>query len=382
MTPSVHSPRVTSGRVPFATRTLLHDRVRVLISVGAIGFAILLVLLLRGVMDGTVAKSTTYIDHVGADVVVAGDGVSNMALSASVLPGGVVEDVAAVPGVNEAAGILRLPVIVSTGGEKAPATLIGYDIEQALGGPWKLETGRTVETDNEAVVDAVLADDIGVAVGDTITISDREFVVAGTSEQTAAIAGKLVFVSDAAAADLLGTPQLLNFVLIAGDGTAGPDELARRIEGSVGSVSATPQQELSSNDRDLLGDLFIAPINVMVTVGLMIGLAIIGLTMYTTTAERLRDFGVLKAIGAPVSYLLRTVVVQALALGSAGFVVGLLAAIAAGPLIVRAVPDIGVTINLMPALWTLGAVIVMSLLGAVIPVARIARVDPLVVFRR
>jgi predicted lysophospholipase L1 biosynthesis ABC-type transport system permease subunit len=62
--------------------------------------------------------------------------------------------------------------------------------------------------------------------------------------------------------------------------------------------------------------------------------------------------------------------------------VGLLAAIAAGPLIVRAVPDIGVTINLMPALWTLGAVIVMSLLGAVIPVARIARVDPLVVFRR
>jgi hypothetical protein len=69
-------------RVPFATRALLYDRLRVAISIGAIGFAILLVLLLRGVMDGTVEKSTTYIDNVGADVVVAREGVANMALSA------------------------------------------------------------------------------------------------------------------------------------------------------------------------------------------------------------------------------------------------------------------------------------------------------------
>ena len=381
MTHPDHRPRLTSGRVPFATRTLFHDRLRVLISVGAIGFAILLVLLLRGVMDGTVAKSTTYIDHVGADVIVAREGVSNMALSASVLSGDVVDEVAVVPGVREASGIVRLPVIVRAGNNKSPATLIGYDLERGFGGPWQLEAGRAAAGDAEIVVDEVLADDVGVGLGDTITVSDQEFVVVGTSGQTAAIAGKHIFVSDAAAAGLLGTPQLLNFVLVKSDG-ADPDGLAQTIEGSIDGVSAISRRQLSSNDRDLLGDLFIAPINVMVTVGLLVGLAIIGLTMYTTTAERLRDFGVLKAIGAPVSYLLRTVVVQALALGGAGFVAGLLAAMAAGPFIVRAVPDIGITINVVPALWTLGAVIVMSLLGAVVPVARIARVDPLVVFRR
>jgi putative ABC transport system permease protein len=120
----------------------------------------------------------------------------------------------------------------------------------------------------------------------------------------------------------------------------------------------------------------------MSTIGFLVGLAIIGLTMYTTTADRLRDFGVLKAIGAPAAYLLRTVITQALVLGTGGFVAGLIASIIAGPLIVRLVPDIGVKINAVPALWTLGAVLVMSLLGAVIPVARIAQVDPLVVFRR
>lgn len=368
-------------RVPFATRALLYDRLRVAISIGAIGFAILLVLLLRGVMDGTVEKSTTYIDNVGADVVVAREGVTNMALSASVLPGDVLEQVAAIPGVEKAAGIVRLPAIVTVGAENRPATVIGYDLEQQLGGPWKLSNGRGVENDDEIVVDHVLADQLGTDIGDAVMISNRDFTIVGLSAQTAAIAGKHVFVSNAAAGDLVGVPGLVNFVLVTSAGTD-DEALAANIEESVPDVTATAQSNISSNDRDLLSDLFIAPINVMSTVGFLVGLAIIGLTMYTTTSERLHDFGVLKAIGAPFTYLLRAVVTQALVLGGAGFVVGLLAAIAAGPLVVRLVPDIGVTINAIPALWTLGAVLVMSLLGAVVPVTRIAQVDPLVVFRR
>jgi putative ABC transport system permease protein len=376
-----HRSWLRSRRVPFATRTLLHDRLRVLISIIGIGFAILLVLLLRGIMDGTVIKSTTYIDHIGADVVVAREGVTNMALSSSVITDDVVVQVEAVPGVQTAAGIIRLPAIVSAGGAKRPATLTGYDISKQLGGPWKLTDGANVSADDEAVVDKVLADSLGLGVGGTIEISGSDFTIVGLSGETASIAGKHVFVSDEAAGALLGAPELLNFVLVVSDGTPA-DELALRIDDAVPGVSTTPRRELSSNDRDMLRDLFIAPINVMATVGFLVGLGIIGLTMYTTTAERLRDFGVRKAIGAPTAYLLRTVIAQALALGVAGFLVGLLAAIVAGPMIVGVVPDIGIKVNLGPALLTLAAVLVMSLIGAIIPVARIARVDPLVVFRR
>jgi putative ABC transport system permease protein len=359
----------------------LHDRLRVAISIGGIGFAILLVLLLRGVMDGTVAKSTTYIDHVGADVVVARSGVTNMALSTSVLAGDVVDRIDDIPGVGTSSGIVRLPAIVTVDGENRPATLIGYDVERRLGGPWKLTDGRNVEVDGEIVLDQVLAGQFGASIGDSVRISEREFRIVGLSGETAAIAGKHVFVTRNAAADLLGAPGLVNFVLVTADGLPA-DVLASRIEEAVSGTSALSDSEISSNDRDLLGDLFVAPINVMSTIGFLVGLAIIGLTMYTTTADRLRDFGVLKAIGAPAAYLLRTVITQALVLGTGGFVAGLIASIIAGPLIVRLVPDIGVKINAVPALWTLGAVLVMSLLGAVIPVARIAQVDPLVVFRR
>jgi len=109
--------------VPLATRTLLRDPLRLAISVGGIAVAILLVLMLDGLRVGTVRKSTTYIDNVGADIVVAQEGVDNMALAASGLDQAIEEDIAVVSGVEQASGILRTPVIVETGGDKSPVTL-------------------------------------------------------------------------------------------------------------------------------------------------------------------------------------------------------------------------------------------------------------------
>jgi len=132
----------------------------------------------------------------------------------------------------------------------------------------------------------------------------------------------------------------------------------------------------------MLSDLFISPINVMSTAGFLVGLAIVGLTMYTTTAERLRDFGVLKAIGASDGYLLRIVVTEAVVLGAVGFVLGYGVARLSGPLISAAVPDIGVTVTAVNAARGFLAMMAMCLVAAAVPVARAMRVDPLLVFRR
>jgi putative ABC transport system permease protein len=372
---------VRPRRVPLATRTLLRDWLRLGISLGGIGFAILLVLLLDGIREGTVAKSTTYVDHVGADVFVARQGVTNMALAASAMPATAVDQVAGVAGVREAAGIMRIPIIVGAGDTKRPATLVGYDLAHPLGGPWKLEHGRAVQNDGEAVLDSALAGELGRKIGDNVDVSGEEFTIVGLSGETANIAGKLIFLSRPAVQRLLGIGSIVSFVLVKAESGQSGQQVADAINDQLPEVTATPRAELSKNDRDLLGSLFVAPINVMSTVGFLVGLAIIGLTMYTTTAERMHDFGVLKAIGARHLFLFRTVITQATFLGLAGFAVGLGASMLAGPILERMVPDIGVTIRLVPALRTLAAVIGMSLIGAALPVARITRVDPLVVFR-
>ncbi len=369
------------GRVPLGLRTLLHDWLRLGIAVGGVGFAILLVLLLQGVMDGTVAKSTTYIDHVGADVFLARSGVNNMAIASSVLPEEVVARVAAADGVEEAAGITRFPVIVNAEGRNRPADLVGYETPRGLGGPWKLSQGRSPASETEAAIDRTLADELGVGVGDQVTISGTPFTVVGLTDQTAAIAGKIAFVDLDASRRLMQIPGIVSFVLVRTAPGADPEVVAEALDEAIPEANAMTRAELSRSDRDLLGSLFVAPVNVMATIGFLVGLAIIGLTMYTTTAERMRDFGVLKAIGAPNAFLFRTVITQAGVLGVAGFVAGLVAAWVAGPLIERVVPDIGVSIRAAPAARTFGAVMAMSLTGAVLPVARIMRVDPMMVFR-
>jgi putative ABC transport system permease protein len=180
---------------------------------------------------------------------------------------------------------------------------------------------------------------------------------------------------------LLAVGDIISFILVRLGAGASTNQVVGAINEEVAEVTAISRGDLSDNDRDLLGSLFIAPINVMSTLGFLVGLAIIGLTMYTTTSERMRDFGVLKAIGAPNLFLVRTVVTLAAVLGTAGFLVGLGASLLAGPFIVSLVPDIGVTIRPQMAVQTLGAVMAMSLIGALLPLIRVARVDPLVVFR-
>ena len=369
------------GRVHLATRTLLYDRLRLAISLAGIGFAVFLLLLLRGIMDGTIARSTTYVDHVGADLFVAGPGVTNMLLATSAVPAGAAGAMATADGVSEAAAIMRFPVIITSGERSRPATAIGYGAGE-LGGPWRLTAGRPTTGPGETVLDAALADELGAGVGDTVSVGGRSFTISGLSDETAAIAGKVVFLDRAVLQSLAGAEDTVNFVLVRVAPGAPTTAVAADLRARFPGLSVLTREDLSRSDRGMLSDLFISPINVMSTAGFLVGLAIVGLTMYTTTAERLRDFGVLKAIGASDGYLLRIVVTEAVVLGAVGFVLGYGVARLSGPLISAAVPDIGVTVTAVNAARGFLAMMAMCLVAAAVPVARAMRVDPLLVFRR
>ena len=373
--------KLLARRVPMARRSLLHDKIRFGMSLGGLAFAVVLVVLLRGIMDGTVAKSTTYINNVGADVFISSAGVRNMSLASSAVPESAIVEIGTLDGVADVGGILRMEVIAAHGETRKPGVIVGFQPGH-VGGAWKLASGRVVERDGEAVVDDVLAGQLGVREGDEITISDSTFTVVGRSRETTAIAGKLVFVSLANAQATLRMPGVVAFVLLKLDDGVKADAFVAKASASLPDLTVQTREALSNNDRDVLGGLFVAPVNVMSTAGLLVGLAIVGLTMYTTTAERLRDFGVLKAIGASNRYLFQTVMTQAVALALMGFALGVVLVLLAAPVAERAEPDIGVEVRAAQAAIAFGEVVGMSLAGAILPLARILRVDPLEAFRR
>lgn len=368
-------------RVPMARRSLLHDKIRFGISLGGLAFAVVLIVILRGMMDGTLAKSTTYIDNVGADIFVSSPGVENMTLASSALPESAVASVSAIEGVADAGGVLRVDVVANHGSERRPGAIVGY-MSGHVGGPWKLASGRVVERSGEAVVDKALAAQLGVREGDQVAIGDASFTVVGRSLETTAIAGKLIFVSLEDAQANLGMTELVGFVLVKLGSGVNAEVFNERLQATMPGLTVQTRETLSSNDREVLGGLFIAPVSVMYAAGLFVGLAIVGLTMYTTTAERLRDFGVLKAIGASNRYLFQVVLMQAGALVLLSFAIGLAAVVLIGPVAVQAQPDIGVEVQPEQAVIAFAEVVGMSLVGAILPLVRIFRVDPLEAFRR
>src|SRR3990172_10019955 len=92
--------------VSVARRNLFQEKARLLISVGGVAFALLLVLALDGLVAGSLAQITAYINNTGADLYVAQLGVRTMHMSSSALPLSKVDEIRRVDGVARVEPIL------------------------------------------------------------------------------------------------------------------------------------------------------------------------------------------------------------------------------------------------------------------------------------
>ena len=113
----------------------------------------------------------------------------------------------------------------------------------------------------------------------------------------------------------------------------------------------------------------------------MVGVAITSLTIYTTTVEKTREFGVMKAIGFNNRDLYKLVVIQSMIIGFLGFVFGIILTFVLSLFIADVVPQFVVLMRPLDALFVLVATLMMAGLAAIVPARRVGGVDPAVVFR-
>jgi len=120
---------------------------------------------------------------------------------------------------------------------------------------------------------------------------------------------------------------------------------------------------------------------VLIVVAFVVGLAVIALTIYTSTVERVRDYGVLKAVGASPRQLFAVVVRQSVVVAVLGYALGTILAFVTGKAIQDAVPEFATIYRWQDLAAVFGAALVMSIIAAVVPIRRVASVDPAIVFR-
>jgi predicted RNA methylase len=147
-------------------------------------------------------------------------------------------------------------------------------------------------------------------------------------------------------------------------------------------VEIVPAFTMRQNDLDLLVKLFAAPMQMMVAIAFSVGTAILGMVVYTATVERMREYGVLKAVGAKNRHLYWLVTQQALVVALVGVTLGIGGAWLAAWGIMEAFPRFLVVLRPGMVLPTALTGVAMGLLAALLPARYVARLDPARVFRK
>ena len=270
---------------------------------------------------------------------------------------------------------------VVVGEERNLAYIIGLPEKAELGAPWEVSSGRSLPSDGEVIIDRNIAEKSGIGLGDNVEILGEEFEVTGLSEGTASLVNSVAFISMDDFKEMRGSYGTMSFLLVKVLHGESPEIVASRIENRVRDVTAQSGNAFAAQERKVVKDMSTDLITIMNLIGFLIGLAVMALTVYTSTLSRRREYGMLKALGARNMDLYRTVLAQAMLSVILGFLFGLTLTF----LLTAIIPIFGSNLSLEISLTSLikvGSIsMVIAMVSAMIPIRQIAGLDPAMVFR-
>jgi len=362
-----------------AARNLLIHKGRFFLAVVGIMCSVVLVLFLMGVYAGWREHMSSYLRHVRTDVWVGQKGASDLFHTLSLLPAAGESRFYEAEEVEGVASFVGRLTTCEARGRQCHTFIVGVNDKDS--GPVRLLRGRHVEQSGEVVIDAVFSRKEGIGLGETLIVAGTPLQVVGIAQGGNCFLYQYAFVTIAQARQLLGLEGMVNYFLVQLDGKVSPQDAVTRIERTSSLVSAYTKEQFIANNLSLTGDNFLPILRVLEVIGALVSAVVTGLTVYTLTVERSAEYGVLKAIGASDRALYLTVALQALICGLCGW----LLAIPCNWGVVAAaqyfVPQFPTSAHPLHALWALFCTIGMSLLAAIAPARRIARIDPLLAFK-
>jgi putative ABC transport system permease protein len=373
-----------------ARKNLFSERIRLAISVGGVALSVFLIGVLLSLYRGWDEKVGGFVEDSDVDVWVGSEGTNDFLAAASLIPLENAGEVGDQPEIDEWSAVIVRPMQglavkvddgEDTSEQEVNIHLIGYDPATNMSGPIKIVEGEGEPGTGEVIIDEALKDRAGIGVGDELEAAGRRLKVVGVASGGDFVASQAVFVSLAEAQDLLRMEEKATFIGIRVADNVDPQAVADEIPLKAQGITAFTRDEFTERTRDrILGNIL--PILTMVLgLAFIVGLAVSGLTIYTATVEKAREYGILKAVGFKNGYLYRLVFEQSLATGAIGFIIGAALTLLFSPLAGDFVPQFVTLVRWQDMLVVLGATVVMSLIAGYIPVRRLATIDPTTVFK-
>ena len=363
-----------------ALREITRAKLRFGLLSGAVGLLVFLILFQQALLGGLVTAFIGAVDNQDSPILVFNDQ-ARQSVEASFLRADQVDAVAGVEGVAASAAIGENTYTVEAGGQRVDGVLFGYPLGGELGAPTTLTEGRLPERPGEAVASAADAAD-GFDIGDTVRIVGQDgpvIQIVGLARDLQWSVAPTMFVdySTFEAAQRAVNPEaraiLPSVVAVRPADGVDPGTLTDRIDAQVDGVEAL------TNDEAVSGSPGVAAVNQSFSI--ILGLAFLVVTVVVAffflilTVQKAKPLTLLRAIGAPSSYLVKNLLVQIVLVMAAGIAIGiglvLLVRTATGGL------SIAVTLEPSTVIPTIAGLTVLALLGGVAAVRRVLRIEPI-----
>ena len=377
-------------------------------------FTLIAVVLGVALISGTFVLTDTISKSFDKLVATAGDNVDVKVLSANkgdgfgaalaTFPASVETRVRGVDGVAAADGSFRevsVTVADDRGERVGPingAPTLAFSAVEKRFDPFEYE-GRPPRSDSEIALSETAAKDAGLKIGDRIRIQGtqkiRPYELVGTTTfGGAGSTGGAAFVvlTLPEVQTLAGEPGKITDLDVQARPGVTQAELKRRVGAQVGPsvlvrTGAEDARQESDDLSQILGYLRMGLL-VFGLVALLVGSFVIFNTFTITVAQRTREFGMLRTVGASRKQVLQAVVLEALLIGLTGSVLGLLAGIGLAPLLARLLGLIGFDLPSTAPVIGARTIVVAMLLGTVVtllsslaPALRATRISPMAAMR-
>ena len=371
-----------------ALKALLADRGKLLTSLLGVAFSVVLINLQVGLLRGLIQKASLLVDYGQADIWVGHQHMSNVDIG-TFIPERWVHRIRGIEGVERAE-----PYIVMFGQAKMPdgkfenVVVVGCEPASLMGNAWQMADGdrRAVRQPDGVLVDSCDAAKLGdCRVGDVREINGQRAKVVGMTKGIVGFTtNPYVFTTleRARTKYTAGIPdEHCSYFLVKAKPGTDVKALCARIKQRVPELDVYDRRTYSLMcceywlTRTGIGLSF----GLAAFLGLLVGLAVVAQTLYSSVTERVKEFGTLKAMGAADRCISRFLLAQALGNAFLGSAAGLVVAVVLGHLI--GTERAPVILQGDVAAASAVVITVVCVVAAWLPYWRIRNIDPASVLR-
>jgi putative ABC transport system permease protein len=256
-------------------------------------------------------------------------------------------------------------------------TVVGIDPqeEKKIKTWWRVHDGTYLEQGNDALLGAVAAEILKLDVGDVFPIDGTDVKVAGILEETGSNDDYQVFVPIETLQKASGREGLVSSVDVRALCNACPVEtIADGINKDIPGVRAVAVKQIAASEMGMM-DKVSKFMLTLAGITLAVGLFGVVNTMMTSVNERIKDIGIMRAVGASRSQIVEAFIYEAIIIGVVGgvlgYLVGTLLAYIVGPLVFE-----GTTVAYVPQYFALALVlaIAVAVVATVYPAIRATQI--------